>query len=69
VPCTTLREETEWVETVELGWNVIAGHDRDRALATLDLPVPRTPTPNPYGNGTAGDQIAAAAAEWLAGPK
>lgn len=33
VPCVTLREETEWVETVEQGWNVLAGTDRDRILA------------------------------------
>jgi UDP-N-acetylglucosamine 2-epimerase len=33
VPCVTLREETEWVETVEQDWNVLAGTDRDRILA------------------------------------
>ena len=33
VPCVTLRDETEWVETLEGGWNVLAGDDADRILA------------------------------------
>lgn len=32
VPCVTLREETEWVETVQQGWNVLAGADREKIV-------------------------------------
>jgi UDP-N-acetylglucosamine 2-epimerase (non-hydrolysing)/UDP-GlcNAc3NAcA epimerase len=35
VPCVTLREETEWVETVESGWNVLAGVETERILAAI----------------------------------
>lgn len=33
VPCVTLRENTEWVETIEDGWNVLTGADTDRIVA------------------------------------
>ncbi|KUG19932.1 udp-n-acetylglucosamine 2-epimerase [hydrocarbon metagenome] len=35
VPCITLRENTEWVETVEDGWNVLAGADKERIADML----------------------------------
>jgi UDP-N-acetylglucosamine 2-epimerase len=35
VPCVTLRDETEWVETVGQGWNTLAGTDPDRIVAAV----------------------------------
>jgi len=32
VPCVTMRDETEWVETVEAGWNKVAGADKNSIL-------------------------------------
>ena len=32
VPCVTLREETEWRETVDCGWNILAGADKRKIL-------------------------------------
>lgn len=35
VPCVTLRPETEWVETVSAGWNVLAGTDTNRIVRSV----------------------------------
>jgi UDP-N-acetylglucosamine 2-epimerase len=56
-PCITLRDTTEWVETVELGWNVLVDLDREAALAALDLPSPAGERPELYGGGHAAERI------------
>jgi len=35
VPCITLRDETEWVETVKFGWNRLVGADCDKILSAV----------------------------------
>ena len=56
-PCVTLRPSTEWVETVELGWNVLVDLDRDAALAALERPLPAGERPELYGGGHAAERI------------
>lgn len=52
VPCTTVRTETEWVETVELGWNMLANSAEEIAIAAT-RPHPQETTVMPYGGGNA----------------
>ena len=57
VPCVTLRDTTEWVETVESGWNVLVDLDRDAALAALESPRPAGERPELYGGGRAAERV------------
>ena len=56
-PCVTLRDTTEWVETVDAGWNVLVDLDRDAALAALERPRPDEERPELYGGGRAAERI------------
>ena len=56
VPCVTLRDTTEWVETVQAGWNVLVDLDRDAALAALER-TPPLERPPLYGDGRAGERV------------
>ncbi len=67
VPCVTLREETEWVDTVETGWNTIVGVNPDAFEAALRAPVPVV-RPQIFGDGRAAERIAGIVAE-LAGAR
>ena len=61
VPCVTLRDTTEWVETVDAGWNVLVDLDAEAALDALGQPVPAERPPL-YGDGQAGARVVAALA-------
>ncbi|MCK9277035.1 MAG: UDP-N-acetylglucosamine 2-epimerase (non-hydrolyzing) [Methanoculleus sp.] len=58
VPCITLRENTEWVETVEAGWNVLVGADRGEIVAMIRGFAPAGDQPPLFGDGRAAPGIA-----------
>jgi UDP-N-acetylglucosamine 2-epimerase (non-hydrolysing) len=60
VPCVTLREETEWVETVETGWNTLVGCDPERMVQAALEAHPGIESVWPYGDGQATEKIVSA---------
>ncbi len=66
-PCVTLRSETEWVETVEAGGNVVAGTEREAVFVAVGKWLAKPPRPgftggtaHPFGEGRAAEAIVAA---------
>jgi UDP-N-acetylglucosamine 2-epimerase len=66
VPCVTLREETEWLETLEGGWNVLAGSDSER-IARGARRDGCDPQKMHFGDGHAAQRIASALSGWAQG--
>jgi UDP-N-acetylglucosamine 2-epimerase (non-hydrolysing) len=58
VPCTTVRPETEWVETLEGGWNVLVDIDLTMLAETVLRAAPAPTSATPYGDGNAAGRVA-----------
>lgn len=57
VPCITLRDETEWVETVENGWNKLTGANIIAIIDAVQNFIPPTEQATLYGNGQAASRV------------
>ena len=57
VPCITLRDETEWVETVDAGWNVVVGADHKKIVDAAKFFKRPDHLSDLYGDGRAGEKI------------
>ncbi|MBE6071944.1 MAG: UDP-N-acetylglucosamine 2-epimerase (non-hydrolyzing) [Clostridium butyricum] len=50
-PCITMRDETEWIETVQNGWNTIVGSDSKKILDAIENFNPTGTPSSAFGNG------------------
>jgi UDP-GlcNAc3NAcA epimerase len=60
VPCVTLRDETEWMELVEIGWNCLTPPtNKDLVIKAINnfIKYPPQPSKNPYGDGKTAKKI------------
>lgn len=65
VPCITLRDETEWVETVHSGWNCLVGASYDKIIYAINNPPEGIEHQNYYGDGNASTLIFDSIQEYL----
>jgi len=65
VRCVTLREETEWTDTVDAGWNTIVGVDAEAFERALQMPTPAQRPPI-FGDGHAATRIAGIVVDFIA---
>ena len=56
-PCVTVRDETEWIETVDAGWNVLTGAQPEAIAAAIANLTPPSARPPLYGDGLNADGI------------
>ena len=56
-PCITMRDETEWIETVEVGWNVIVGTDKEQIIHAINNFEPKSEQKLIFGDGEASKKI------------
>src|SRR5262249_14237069 len=69
-PCVTLRENTERPETLEVGANCLGGVEPESIRRGVEAMLTRvTNWPNPFGDGRAGERIAAVSAAAVALPR
>ncbi|HEX9973530.1 MAG TPA: UDP-N-acetylglucosamine 2-epimerase (non-hydrolyzing) [bacterium] len=57
VPCITLRDETEWVETVEDGWNCLVGANLEKISSAINTFLPAKQQQGHYGDGKASEKL------------
>ena len=57
VPCVTLRDQTEWVETLETRWNILVGADPDKIRDAAQTFQPPAEHPPLFGDGHAAVKI------------
>lgn len=57
VPCITLRPETEWIETVEAGWNRVVGTNKTKLIEAVHQAIPPNDQMRLFGDGDAADKI------------